>query len=144
MLPPRTILVPIDFSDNGVDAVWQARVLLQSADGELVLLHVIEPPYYPALDVVGAFDSKLVVWAQQRLEEIRDAEIGDRARVTLLVREGTPYVEIVRAAEEENVDMILLSTHGRTGVKHALLGSTAERVVRSAPCPVLTIRSRKK
>jgi len=141
MLPPRTILVPIDFSANGLEAVWHARVLLQGGDGELLLLHVIEPPYYPALYAGGPFDGELLASAQRRLEKIRDEEIGDRAEVTTLVREGTPYAEIVRVAEEENVDLILLTTHGRTGVKHALLGSTAERVVRSASCPVLTIRS---
>lgn len=144
MLPPRTILVPIDFSDNGLEAVWQARVLLQDADGELLLLHVVEPPFYPALYAGGPLDGEVLSWAERRLQDIRDEEIGDRAKVTTLVREGTPYVEIVKAAEEENVDLILLATHGRTGVKHALLGSTAERVVRTAPCPVLTIRSRRK
>ena len=68
----------------------------------------------------------------------RRASIGAEA----LVRAGQPYYEITTAAKELDVDLIVITTHGRTGLKHALLGSTAERVVRHAPCPVLTVRER--
>jgi nucleotide-binding universal stress UspA family protein len=78
---------------------------------------------------------------RKELEIVR-LTIGDAARSTTLLRTGQPHTEIVEAARELGADLIVLSTHGHTGLTHALLGSTAEKVVRHAPCPVLVVREK--
>jgi nucleotide-binding universal stress UspA family protein len=78
------------------------------------------------------------------LEQLCGREIGSRGRFQVQVRDGVPWEEVVTAARESNTDLIILSTHGRTGLSHALLGSVAERVMRHAPCPVLVVRERER
>jgi len=78
--------------------------------------------------------------AEEKLAEQRRRIGAQRVEVRVMTRLGRPYVEITEAARDTKADMILLATHGHTGLKHVLLGSTAERVVRHAPCPVLTVR----
>jgi nucleotide-binding universal stress UspA family protein len=78
--------------------------------------------------------------AHAELEEWNDPDFEHAKRVTRSVIRGTPFVEIVRYAREQNVDLIVMGTHGRTGLEHALIGSVTEKVVRKAPCPVLTVR----
>jgi len=139
------ILVPTDFS-AGSEAAWRAAQRLAGALGaELVLLHVfVETPLF----FEGPFAGERVrevyasarAWVQEQLDKwAADARATGRT-VRAALRTGVPYQEIVAAARDEGADLVVLGTHGRGGLDRALLGSVADRVIRTAPCPVMTIR----
>lgn len=139
------ILVPVDFSECSNRALDYALAFAGQCDARLILLHVVEPAAYPEsyMLVATALDDlnqDLLRRAERRLAEISRDKIGGRVKCESLVRTGQAYAEIAAAARELEADLIILATHGYTGLKHVLLGSTAERVVRHAPCPVLTVR----
>ena len=141
----KKILVPVDFSGFSTKALDYALAFANQFDARIVLLHVVEPAAYPEsyMLVATALDNlnnDLIRSAQQKLRELSKERIDDRVPSELLVRMGRAYSEIAATASELDVDLIILATHGYTGLKHVLLGSTAERVVRHAPCPVLTVR----
>ena len=139
------ILVPTDFS-AGAERAWVvARQLASRLGAELILIHVlVETPLFSE----GPFTMKQArhvfdaarAWAVKALGEwtANAATAGLSAR--WVVRSGTPYEEIVGAATQERADLIVIGTHGRGGLDRALLGSVADRVVRLAPCPVVTVR----
>ncbi len=143
----KKILVPLDFSDSSKKALSYARPFAEQFGAEITLLHVVEraatsESYYfipPGLEEANVRREQDL---RTKLCELREQEIGAEIRGDTLVQFGQPCHEIVRVAENEQADLIILSTHGYTGLKHALLGSTAERVVRRAPCPVLVVRER--
>ena len=136
-----SILVPIDFSRPSRAALDYALDLAEAFKAPVTLLHVIEVPAVPIFATYPApVDSDMVADAKKKLAAL--AAKQRRARDLLQpvrVRTGSPFREIVRAAESLKMDLVVLATHGFTGVKHVLLGSTAERVVRHAPCPVLVV-----
>jgi len=139
------ILVPVDFSDFSSKALDYALAFADQFDARVILLHVVEPAVYPESSMLVAtalddLNSDLRQVAEQKLSELRRDKIGERVPSELLVRMGRAFSEITAAAEDLDVDLIILATHGYTGLKHVLLGSTTERVVRHAPCPVLTVR----
>lgn len=135
------VLVPLDFSDPSLQALQYARHFAAPSQAELVLLYVIEPVAYPAeLGVVINLDADLAERALGELEKLRHQHLGDYPATRCVVRSGVADAEIVTAAKDEQADLIVIGTHGFAGLKHFLLGSTAERVVRDAPCPVLTVR----
>jgi nucleotide-binding universal stress UspA family protein len=141
----RKILVPVDFSEFSSKALDYALAFAQQFDARILLLHVVEPAIYPEnyMVVPKSFDDlneNLINAAKERLARITLERIGRRANADSEVRLGRPFFEIVDAAKSLGVDLIIIGTHGYTGLKHVLLGSTAERVVRHAPCPVLTVR----
>ena len=138
------ILVPIDFSPYAEQALDYAITLGKQLQARVTLLHVIQPPLVAGADM-GAWPS------QAYIEELEAAVTSDLdgylARVTtaglqgeMVVVDGTPFQEIINTATARQVDLIVMGTHGRTGLTHVLLGSVAERVVRLAPCPVLVAR----
>ncbi len=109
------------------------------------LIYVVEPVIYPPDFSMGqiaipSVDLEMDKRAAEELEKLAKKEIPDGIRVKTLVKTGKPFIEILETASEENIDLIIIATHGHTGVEHILFGSTAEKVVRKAPCPVLTIR----
>ncbi len=143
--PINKILVPIDFSEYSKPAISFSKDLAKIFNSELILVHVVEPILYPpdfsmgqvalpplTIDVDSA--------AKEELERLIKNEIGDEFKTSSLIRTGKPFVEIVDAAIELDIDLIVISSHGRTGVEHILFGSTADKVVQKAPCPVLTVR----
>jgi nucleotide-binding universal stress UspA family protein len=135
------VLVPLDFSDPSQQAIQYARRFAAPSQAELLLLYVIEPVAYPAeLGVVINLDADLAERALGELEKLRQQHLGDYPSARCLVRSGVADAEIVNTAKDEHADLIVIGTHGFSGLKHLLLGSTAERVVRDAPCPVLTVR----
>lgn len=147
MVKIRKILVPIDFSKESLSAVEAATSFAARFDAELLLVHVVEFPVYPTVATgAGAvtlptLQSELRENAARHLEEVQKSAIPEGVRSRTLLREGaSAWGEIVAAAEEEAADLIAIATHGHSGFKHLLLGSTAERVVRKAGCPVLTVR----
>jgi universal stress protein A len=139
---PQKILLPIDFSNNCQRAVPYAEQFAQQFEARLYLVHIIEPP--PMLvdmrDVPLALTEKEIsARARAELEELaRSIKTVETSEVIL--RKGKAHHEITTLASELGIDMIIMSTHGYTGLQHTLLGSTTERVVRYAPCPVLVVR----
>jgi universal stress protein A len=143
----KRILVPIDFSPLSKKAVQYARPFAEEFRAGLTLLHVIEP------DVPPAFD-RLMIAPQlspngnrtkcaNRLKTLASSMVVRATNyVQCTVRTGLAAHEIVEAAKEFDTDLIVMATHGYTGWKHFAIGSTAERVVRAAPCPVLVVRER--
>lgn len=136
----KRLLVPVDFSDCSTHALRFARDLAAPFQAELLLLYVVEPAVYPAeLGVVVNIEQDLAERGAQQLTELAQRELPG-VQYKTLVENGIAEGEITRVAETEQVDMIVMGTHGYGGIKHLLLGSTTERVIRSAPCPVLTVR----
>jgi universal stress protein A len=141
------ILIPIDFSEVSLQALDYAVELGKPFGTELVAVHVVEPIYYatPA-DVYGpSANLGMLLEEQQRVAAEQLAELEERlmkrgATIETVLESGVPYQKIIEAAEQRKVDLVVMATHGRTGLSHLLLGSVAERVVRSAACPVLTVR----
>jgi len=133
----QRILVPIDFSDDSLNALAYAVQLAAHLRAELLLLHVIEPIH---------FISESDVYTQQRhlsaaqLECIGAELRAQGQRFQTMVRGGIPSKTITEAAKRARASLIVMGTHGRTGLAHAVIGSVAEKVVRSASCPVLTVR----
>ena len=145
----KKILVPTDFSASSAKALDYALAFAKQSQAEIILLHVVEPICYPmygqelAVDLSG-FQADLVKAGNQRLAQFSHEKAAGHGPLKFLVREGGASWEIVEAAHAEDADLIIISTHGHTGLRHALLGSTAERVVQHAPCPVLTVREKER
>ena len=139
----RRILVPIDFSSCSKKALQYAICFAKQHQGTLTLLYVAQV-LYPVPEV-GAVDVSLVETrmrenGEQELAELIKKEIAEQVPAKGIVRVGNAYFEIVSAAKSLEIDLIIISTHGRTGLKHVFMGSTAESVVRYASCPVLVVR----
>ncbi len=159
----RNILVPIDYSDDSYQALQWGASLAEQYGAQMLLLHVLAKAveagagsvpmhtwvaYWYSKGIgpgtepirLGRFIMGLVEEAQTRLYDLAAKDLPKTLTVELRVAVGKPAAEIVRVAQEEAVDLIVMGTHGRTGLRHALLGSVAETVVRSARCPVFTVR----
>jgi nucleotide-binding universal stress UspA family protein len=134
------IIVPTDFSRNAAQGVNYAVALAHQAGAKVALLHVIDWPIIPA--ELGAFmidEDKAVGLAQSRLRKLAQLNVPDALLERTAVRIGRPHQEIARSAQSLKADLIVISSHSG-GLKRTMLGSTAERVVRHAPCPVLTVK----
>lgn len=143
-LPWRRILVPLDFSPTSLKALQTAVPLARQSGAQLLLLNVVEPNPYPAgMDggVLVLPDSVVVAChARQHLPRVARRWVPPSVRVVSLVGQGRAASVIVDTAGEKRVDLIVLSTHGHTGLERLLMGSTAEQVVRHAQCPVFVVR----
>ena len=145
--PPniRKILATTDFSDESQSGVRYAVALGEKLGATVALLHVIEPPSRLSGTESVVFarkDSEVVAFAREKLATLAKREGKGDVTLTSSVRTGKPFHEINTAARESTADLIVIATHGYTGVEHVLLGSTAENVVRHAPCSVLTVPTR--
>lgn len=144
----RRILVPVDFSERSLQALDYAVELGRPFGAELLVIFVVEPVYYatPA-DLYGASANlSMLLEEQMRIGEEQLAELGRRlakrkVKHRTFLDAGVPYQMITDRAGSLKADLIVMATHGRTGLSHLLLGSVAERVVRNASCPVLTVRT---
>lgn len=139
------ILVPIDFSVCSLQALDYAMGFAERFKAVIVLLHVVEPTVHPDnyLNVAPALDESnqnLVEIGRERLEALAQERIAERLTAETLVRMGRAYSEIPDTAKALGADLIIIATHGYSGLKHVLLGSTTEKVIRTASCPVLTVR----
>lgn len=140
----QTILVATDFSPTSDHALSYARAMARSFGASLYLVHVVpDPVLASAWSEAYAYDltalaERLRFDAHQRLAEMAETIDDVAVRTEALV--GNPAAAITATAAEHGVDLIVMGTHGRTGVTHFFMGSVAERVVRTAPCPVLTVR----
>jgi len=142
----KSILVPTDFSAPSQNAIRYAIELAKQFGATITLLHVVEPIVVLA-DAYGwtnapsiITDTALQKTATRRLAALLKEQSVESVPVKPLVRAGKPFQEIVSVAKKGGNDLIIIATHGHTGLAHILLGSTAERVVRHAPCPVLVVR----
>lgn len=144
VLRVRRILVPVDFSKPASKAVRYAVSFARQFDAKITLLHVCPIPYYPAelggIPTVIPPNEPPVTLIHDRLEAEAKRLIPEGMRRRPLIRVGAAFDEVCKTAGELKSDLIIIATHGHTGLKHALLGSTAERIVRHAPCPVLVVR----
>ncbi len=142
-LPWRRILAPLDFSLTSLRALKIAVPLAKESSARLVLLNVVEPNPYPT-GMEGAIlvtpDANLEQNAKKELPQVARRFVPKSIRVTSLVARGRAADVIVETAEKKGVDLIVLSTHGHTGLNRLLMGSTAEQVVRTAKCPVFVVR----
>lgn len=142
----RHLLVPVDFSACSKQALRYALPLARQFSARLTLLFVMPANYFVGSEF-GPVDLPLPEseWregCQRELDAWAEREVGTTAPVRTIVRQGQPAHEIAACAREEGVSLIVLSTHGRTGLRHVLVGSVAENVVRYAPCPVLVVRGK--
>ncbi len=146
MIDLHRILVPTDFSKSSANALTYGVAFASRFGAELHLLHVVQdlalfipeavmvsPPMMPPVE---QFVSAARVALDRAVQELAVPDV----RVIPEVAEGTPFEEIVRFARDKDIDLIVMGTHGHTGLAHLLMGSVAEKVVRRAPCPVLTVR----
>lgn len=144
MIDLKTILYPTDFSEYSDHARPYAIEMARKFGAKVLLVHAMPIPTYSvgyevSIDLKSVHD-EMEASATKRLNEISEAIRADGVEVETLLAVGTPFVEVLNVARDREVDLIIIPTHGYGPIKHLLLGSTAERVVRGAPCPVLTIR----
>jgi universal stress protein A len=141
----QKILLPTDFSNYSAAATKYACELATRFDAELHLLHTLEvhlsstPGFVMGLALPQYINESRAA-AEKSLAGVLDAKWSVGRTVIQAVVEGSPKVEIIRYARKLDIDLIVLATHGRTGLPHIIMGSVAESVVRTAPCPVLTVR----
>jgi nucleotide-binding universal stress UspA family protein len=140
------IVVPIDFSEYSKKAFSYAVDFSRTFQAELILVYVVEPVIYPADFSFGqvalpSMERELHDRGRTQLESLIEHGVPEDVHARCLLRSGKPFVEIIQVAKEEDAQLIIIATHGHSGIEHALFGSTAEKVVRKAPCPVLSIRS---
>jgi nucleotide-binding universal stress UspA family protein len=144
LLKIRSILVPTDFSGPSKKALAYAVPLAATLGARLTLLNVIEPVALPDFEKtfpLAKENDKVMAESKTRLERlVKEQPIDPKLVDQVLIRYGRSFHEIAQAARELKTDLIVIATHGYTGLKHVFLGSTTERVVRHAPCPVLVVR----
>lgn len=144
MIEVKRILFPTDFSEHSEHAWTYALAFAKEFGAELHLIHVVAAPPHVG-EAYVTYDPKQLLeatTAEANAQLDRMVEAARDARLTFhrLVVTGVDFREIIEAARTREVDLIVMATHGRTGLAHALMGSVAEKVVRKAPCPVLTIK----
>lgn len=146
----KKILVPTDLSEHATQAFMHAAAVAQWSGAELIVVHVVEKfmdhsllysDVWPFQKPVNQYYHELEDRTARRLDKKLRKLIGESLPLRVIVTTGSPSPEIVATAEREEVDIIVIATHGRGGLAQALLGSTTERVLRKANCPVLVIRS---
>lgn len=140
------ILHPTDFSESSKHALDYALAFAGEFGARVFVLHVIEEMakamYFDMLQAPPMVEIMADIEAQANtaLRELVPEEYTRKLKLEYLVRKGVPFLEIVRCAKEIKADIIVCGTHGRTGLKHVFFGSVAEKIVRKAPCPVLSVR----
>lgn len=143
MIAIKKIMFPTDFSEYSLHALNYVRAFATMHESEVLVLHVAEltgantyvyAPLYPEIN------NDILHNARVRMNELENKLSGEPFKVKTSIVHNKPFVGIVEVAKEQGIDLIIMATHGYGPVKHMLLGSTAERVVQKAPCPVLTIR----
>lgn len=138
------ILLATDFSETSSYAVGHAVLMARTFNAELHVLHVVESEILAGVDgltyVPPNYFEELEKQAAEKLQNVISREDRDGLSVTLVMRRGGVFLEIIHYAKTQAIDLIVLGTHGRGALAHVLMGNIAEKVVRKAPCPVLTVR----
>jgi nucleotide-binding universal stress UspA family protein len=146
MRPITSVLVPVDFSEHSHEALLYAGDLAKRYGARLTLAHVYPVVNYAAAEGFMLFTPEQIVKLKEQLEQqLRESSNVARAAgataVGIVLLQGDPFTELNAYARKQHIDLIVMGTHGRTGWRHALLGSVAEKLVRSASCPVMTVRT---
>ncbi len=140
----QRILLTTDFSETSAYAAEYAVLMAQTFGASLDVLHVLETDIPVITDglvyLPPNYFEEVEKQAAEKLEQVIAHEDRNRLSVTQVMRKGAPFVEIIRYARDQKVDLIVQGTHGRGALAHVLMGNVAEKVVRKAPCPVLTVR----
>ncbi len=141
----KEIIVPTDFSEHSLRALDYAVEIAERFGSELKIIYVIEPLLQAADVSWTSVDFEQLnrthkLSAEKQLQQLVDERLPQDLPADTEIRFGKPFVEILKYAREENADLIVMATHGRGAIAHILMGSTAEKVVRKAPCPVLTVK----
>ncbi len=139
------IVCAVDFSAYADYSLRYALYFAKAFQADLQVLHVVELPFLPSYSLAGVPDltipsEEIEEGARKKLDELVTKCRAEYAKVEGQVRTGTAFVEIIAYAREVEADLIVVGTHGRTGLRHMLIGSVAEKIVRKAPCPVLTVK----
>jgi len=142
----NNILVPVDFSDHSEKALAYATEIAQSYNSRLQVLHIIEDTMHPAFSLTGKssiFDliPGIEEDCRKRTEKMLKEVVPDKVNSNVYVQGGQPASDIIKFARENSTDLIVIATHGLTGLEHMLLGSVTEKVVRMAHCPVFTVKT---
>lgn len=148
MISIKQLLVPTDFSEPSEVALRYGKALAETFQAKLHLIHVLDENalIYPWTSpegstlTLGAARVELEHAVQDRLNHVLTAEERDKYSAQMVTLIGSPFLEIINYAKSQNIDLIVMGTHGRGPIAHMLMGSVAEKVVRKAPCPVLTVR----
>lgn len=143
----RRILHPTDFSPASRGAFAKAIEMAKTGRGELMILHVINPIMpvegegYVSPKMYEQLAASTRAWARKKLEALASRAKKPGVRAQILLAEGVPHEQIIRTARAKRADLVVMGTHGRSGLAKLFLGSVAGRVVSAAPCPVMTVRS---
>lgn len=148
---PKRILWPTDFSNLSLHGARYARAFRELFQAELHVLHIIPPPMAPDVSVTVPSDvpadyaeEELLDVCRKRLDEVIAEQFPGMTDVKREVFFGNSWPAVCKYAEEHEIDLVIVATHGRTGLRHVLIGSTAERIVQHAPCPVLVVKNPEK
>jgi nucleotide-binding universal stress UspA family protein len=141
----KEIIVPTDFSEHSLRALDYAVEIADRFGSELKIIYVIEPLLQAADVSWTSVDFEQLnethkLSAEKQLQQLVDERLPQDLPADTKILFGKPFVEILKYAKKENADLIVMATHGRGAIAHILMGSTAEKVVRKAPCPVLTVK----
>ena len=143
----KKLLFPTDYSDLAQAALGHAIALANVFKAEFHCLHIVDDAYQywsalgPESIPIGPAPEELLELGRKRMEQFSAEHLGEiKGRPVTHVSVGRPFAEIIAYAREHGIDLIVMGTHGRGAIAHMLLGSTTEKVVRKAPCPVLTVR----
>jgi nucleotide-binding universal stress UspA family protein len=145
MIRLKTILFPTDFSETSQEAARYAISFAREFKAKVFVLHVVNEKIFtessmPRVVSVEEMEREMTEEARKRLKTLVPAEEAEGLDWETVIRQGEPFIEIIRFAKDQDVDLIVIGTHGRSGFEHIIFGSTAEKVVRKAPCPVLSVR----
>ncbi len=139
----KKILSPIDFSKSSVKALQYASALAVQFQATLILVHVVEFSFvgseFGAVEL-SQIESDMRENGRKQLESLSEKLVDSRLETKMIIASGHPSIEIIETAKEEATDLIVIATHGHSSLAHVILGSTVERVVRHASCPVLVVR----
>lgn len=138
----KTILCPTDFSEESYRAIEYGARFATAADGMLLLAHIIHVPsgelYQPDGRTLTFSEAKQR--AAERLTEVWEQRVGGYPKCERLIEIGEPYEQLMNIATQHKTDLIVIATHGHTGISHLVMGSVAEKIIRHAPCPVFVVR----
>jgi nucleotide-binding universal stress UspA family protein len=146
MIKLKKILYPTDFSESSLEALRYAVTFARDFKARLVLMHVVNEKIFseglslPRLEAPEALGQEMAAEAERQMRTLIPATERAGLDVEHVILRGMPFLEIIRYAKANDVDLIVIGTHGRSGMEHIIFGSTAEKVVRKAPCPVLSVR----
>jgi len=146
MFKLKKILYPTDFSESSLEALKYAVSFARNCHAKLILMHVVDEKMFSEglslarVSAPEALGQEMTAEAGRQLKRLIPAEEQQGLDLEMVIPNGTPFLEIIQHAKANAVDMIVIGTNGRSGLAHMMFGSTAEKVVRGAHCPVLSVK----